>query len=251
MLGSVEWARPLLDRVARSGGITRENLPLLFEVRVAYELHRVGMIADYEFAAGVGKSTLDFRVSGRPDWLIETVSVQESDATKAATTELGGVARVALATSASDAKGSEEGELLLLEQKITEKVWHSGAPTKFPVPGGALHLILVDTRGFNLGIGDHFDYNHATHGISALPDEVYFRYWQGTPIKGLFERENPLLGARLVQDRIHFVGFVRESEYRNAEISEKTYLCPNPHLFMDNDTAREAYESFALKRLGS
>jgi hypothetical protein len=186
-------------------------------------------------------------VHGPPEWLIETVSAQESNAVKAATTEHGPLSQVTLASSHSDSKSSEEGELLLLEQKIGEKVWHSGAPTKFPIPQGALHLILVDTRGFNLGVGDKYDYDHATQGVGVLPDEVYFRYWKGEPIKGLFERNNPVRAARAVQERIHFIGFVRESKYCDGEINKKAYLCPNPHLFGDNAAAQTAYKTFPLK----
>jgi hypothetical protein len=246
-LGSVGWARPLLVRLESCGGITSSNLPLLFEVRVAYELHRLGRTAEYEFAAGVGGSTIDFRVEGAPEWFIETASAQESEAVREATTKNGALSEVILTSSLSDNKASEEGELLLLEQKIGEKVWHSDAPTKFPLPHEAIHLVLMNTRGFNLGLGDKDDYDHATQGISVLRDEFHVRYWNGAPIKGLFEHDNPLKAARSVQERIHFIGFVRESEYRDGEIRDKAYLCPNPHLFSDNAAIQAAYKTFPLK----
>jgi hypothetical protein len=249
VLASVAWARPLLHRLAQAGGIKTANLPLLFEVRVAYELHRAGVTADYEFAAGVGNTTIDFRVYGSPEWLIETASVGESDAVKSATRRYGMLSEVTLTDVEPDSKSSEEGELILLEQKLGEKVFRSGRATKFPCPKGAMHLILADTRGFNVGLGDRYDYLHATEGVSVLRDEVYVRYWNGKPIKGLFESGNPLAAARLVQERVHFIGFVRERQFCDGEIPRECYLCPNGRLFgYSREATLAAYRSFPLRR---
>jgi hypothetical protein len=60
----VPWARSVLDRLKKAGGIRSENKPLIFEVRFAYELHRAGNVAEYEYKAGVGGSTVEFCVPG-------------------------------------------------------------------------------------------------------------------------------------------------------------------------------------------
>ena len=54
-LASVAWANPLLDRVASAGGLVAANMPLLFEVRFAYELSLAGASAEYEYPAGVAR----------------------------------------------------------------------------------------------------------------------------------------------------------------------------------------------------
>src|SRR5712692_1244714 len=88
-LSTVSWASPLLARLSRAGGITNENMPLMFEVRFAQELHRAGVTAEYEFHAGVGDSSVEFRLDTTPTWLIELVSVRASDAAKRAIRQVG------------------------------------------------------------------------------------------------------------------------------------------------------------------
>ncbi|MCK5708771.1 MAG: hypothetical protein KAI43_14075 [Candidatus Aureabacteria bacterium] len=80
-LNNVLWAKPLLNRIVKSGGLTSENMPLLFEARFAYELHCAGIDAEYEYKAGVGKSTVEFKLNTAPVWLIELVSIRESNGT--------------------------------------------------------------------------------------------------------------------------------------------------------------------------
>jgi hypothetical protein len=58
----------------------------LFEARFALALHDCGIAPEYEYAAGVGETTVDFQF-GR--WLVELYSLGESDALKAATWETG------------------------------------------------------------------------------------------------------------------------------------------------------------------
>ena len=77
-LSSSPWARPLITRLEASGGIKSENMPLMFEVRFAQELQRAGVVAEYEFRAGVGDSSVEFRLQTTPPWLIELVSVRTS-----------------------------------------------------------------------------------------------------------------------------------------------------------------------------
>lgn len=53
--------------------------------------------------------------------------------------------------------------------------------------------------------------------------------------------------ARFIQERIHFLGFVREREFQNNEITQKAYYLPNPHM-LTNEEAKKIYEKFPLKR---
>jgi hypothetical protein len=61
-ISSVPWAQPLLSKVHKGGGLISENMPLLFEARFAYELYRKNLKFEYEYPAGVGDSTVEFRV---------------------------------------------------------------------------------------------------------------------------------------------------------------------------------------------
>jgi hypothetical protein len=101
-LKDVAWARPVLERLQKSGGLKSENMPLMFEVRFAYELHRAGKMAAYEYSAGVGDSTVEFRVPGDITWLIELVSIRTSQAAKRAITQTGLVYQQILSTDAGD-----------------------------------------------------------------------------------------------------------------------------------------------------
>src|SRR5258708_272052 len=48
-LSRIAWARPVIARLNKAGGIRPENMPLMFEVRFADELHSTGATAHYEF----------------------------------------------------------------------------------------------------------------------------------------------------------------------------------------------------------
>lgn len=152
-LAGVEWARPLLRRVAEAGGVVPAAMPLLFEVRFAYALHRCGRTAQYEYGAGVGGSTIEFRIPGARDWLVELASVRESEAAKAATRQRGPLYEQALITPPPGApravaERSSEAQMIKAQEKIGVKVFAKGQPTKFPFPGAAIHAILTDMRGY-------------------------------------------------------------------------------------------------------
>lgn len=217
-LQSVPWAAPLLHAAQARDLLNAENKPLMFEVRFAFELHCAGMIAEYEYPTGVGGSSVDFRVLGSPQWLIEIVSIRASDAVKRATRHSGIVHEFQMSTSDSNLRQRPEGELIRVEEKIGEKAQaKDGSPTKFPVPNRAIHLILVDMRGYLDGGGHKNAYRQIAYG--AGDPEVHKEWvpasWQGPsgtrePIKGLFEVGNPLPASQLVQERIHFLGFINE-----------------------------------------
>ncbi len=76
-------------RLVDGGGLVSANMPLLFEVRFAYELTLASTSAEYECAAGVGDPTADFRIHGERDWVVELMSIRESNALKGATHQFG------------------------------------------------------------------------------------------------------------------------------------------------------------------
>ena len=254
-LSMVEWAQPLLTRLSTAGGIKPENMPLMFEVRFAHELHRAGVVAEYEFPAGVGNSTVEFRLHTNPPWLIELVSVRTSDAAKRAIRKVGIIYEQQLSPMFDDPGRSAEGEMITAEQKIGEKVFANGRPTKFPPLDGSYRLILTDIRGYLDEGGDALDYRQMAYGPSGIPHDLSWttHYWEiepgrPVPIKGLFEVDNPLQAARYVQKRIHFLGFVREREYVYGEIPQFGYYLANWHLLATQKEATQAYTTYPLAK---
>jgi hypothetical protein len=144
--------------------------------------------------------------------------------------------------------------MITAEQKIGEKVFAHGASTKFPVPEDDIyHMIIADTRGYLDGGGDVFDYRQMAYGAPGIPPQYSWtiHYWKTEcgklePIKGLFEESCSLQAAKLIRERIHFLGFVCEREYCEGEIPSSAYYVPNPHL-LSSEAALKAYEAFPLK----
>lgn len=117
-LSSAPWARPLVERIDRDGGLVSDNMPLLFEARIAHALHMQGLTPEYEFRAGIGDSVIDFCVSGSKDWLFELTSIRPSEAVKRATVEDGPFVSKFLRSpnaenTSPENEESEEGEMLL------------------------------------------------------------------------------------------------------------------------------------------
>jgi hypothetical protein len=234
-------------------------MPLMFEVRFAQELYRAGVTAQYEFAAGEGSSTVEFRLNTEPTWLIELVSVRTSDAARRATHEITPLLSEQLLRATPDDPGrSEEGEIITAQQKIGEKAYSRGRPTKFPPLDGSVRLILTDIRGYLDEGGDHWDYYEMAYGWRGLPPtmrDYLTHFWQNRagqfePIKGLFEQDNPLMAAHYVQERIHFLGFVRERTFKEGEIQDWSLLLPNPQLLRSIEEQERTYWTYPLANQG-
>jgi hypothetical protein len=252
------WAAQLVRTINDAGGITQANMPFLFEARIAYALHGRGVKPDYEYKTGVGSSSVDFRVVGKSEnWLIEIVKIGESAAAAAATHQHGPYTGRLLKTpsggaTAAEAKESPEGELLLVEQKIAEKVVSGRNPIKFPKPtAGSFHIIIIDTRAFLHG-GDEDDCAQICYGAAGVHHPANVFNWlnpstgKSEPIKGLFQPENPLRGAPVIQERVHFLGFVAEKSYKAGEISTVMRAFPNPHLLGNKQEAGAAWKTHPL-----
>jgi hypothetical protein len=265
-LENVRWAQPLLHhagsrgslpgQLQKAGAPAPENLSDLFELRFADQLARFGAQAQYEFAAGVGESTIDFRVTNAAEWLMELVCLRTTEAVKAATwqKEIAPGAQLFghLLSSDRPSKGNSlQEEMIAGESKIAAKVYKDGEPTKFPLPDTAYHAIIADMRGFGGTGGEHYEYVQMSAGVSALPEEErgFALCLPGTrrPIKGLFEPTNPLGAADAVRKRIHFLGFVAERRYEEAELTRSLYLFNNPFLFPDAQAVWAAYDCFPVK----
>ena len=253
---TVEWAKNLVNRVNLSGGLISENMPVLFEARFAYELYKKGFQFEYEYPAGVDESTVDFRIARPQEWLIELVSIRRSDGLKRATKQTGPFYEFKLSTNSSDPHQCAEAEMITAEQKIGEKVFTDGKPTKFPSVNTAYHMIVTDMRGYLDQGGDVYDYRQMAYGASGLPKDKYMfiHFWEiqpgkKEPVKGLFEKDNPLQSSKYLRKRIHFLGFIREKDFVEREISEKTYYLGNPYLFNDDDQKmKRAYKTFPLSK---
>jgi hypothetical protein len=264
-LQSVPWARPLVNEINSRGGIAPENRPMLFEARIAYELYCAGVHPHYEYKTGVGGSSIDFRIEGTYEWLIEVVSIHESKGVKEAVHEWGnGFSSFYLSSSnfqSEDKKRqSEESEFLIAQSKIGEKVYRNEQVTKFPFPkSNSLHIILVDMRGF-LGGGQNAiesreDYYELTYGGRALSSKgrsihgILDQDGEKKPLIGLFEENvsHPLKAAPFLQERIHLIGFVTEDNFCQGEIrSHKAVLyLPNPKLLTD-EKAIEVFQKYPL-----
>ena len=138
-------------------------------------------------------------------------------------------------------------------EKIGEKVFANGGPTKFPIPTAAKHLILTDMRGFLDQGGNYLDYLQIAYGQRGIPPDhawatLFWPTQSGTlePNKGLFEKTNPLTAAPLIQERIHFLGFICEKGYEEGEIGRIAYYFANPNMFSDDREAKRILASYPL-----
>lgn len=268
-LETVIWAAPLLRR---TGGIIERlseglidrasylrnplldsDKAILIELRFARALNRAGANAIYEYGTGVGGSSIDFKVEGSPSWMIEVMSLRESQAIRDASWEDGPFFGMELRTDAEDQRQSEEGEILKAQERISAKVYdyHRKLPIKFPLPNAHLSMILVDARGYLGGQGDQRDWHHIALGAAGL-EPHYVRTWFNResglrePIYGLFESNNVREAPILLQERVHFLGFVCEESFADEELFGRIEYYANPHLFRSMSAKNEALASFPL-----
>jgi hypothetical protein len=282
VLKEVPWAAPLLaiaraivgkllvgvaDREAYAKNpVSSAEKSFLFELRFAAALATAGVNATYEHGAGVGDSTVDFLVHLEPrPWLVELVSLHESVALKAATwshvdassssvkVETFGFA---LGLDKEKPKQTDEGETLKAQERIGAKVFDSNGKkaVKFPGPGAAVHMLVVDARGFlGSGIGDTADWHHIVYGADGLRPELV-KVWKDAttgkeaPIRGLLEADCPLPAAALVRERLHVIAFVCEKDFAPGELGKRMVFCWNPFRFESEDAAREALAHWPIQR---
>ncbi len=250
-LKNISWAKPILNCFYEAGGFRSDNMPLMFEIRFAYEIHKAGCISEYEFNAGHGNSTIDFKIHGKNVWLIELVSIRTSNAAKRAIKQSGNEYEQIFSSEFGD-KQTEESEMITAIQKIGEKVYRKNrGAIKFPqIQPNVYHMILIDARGYLDYGGDRFDYRQMSWGEVGVPLE-YIHYSKNKlgikePIKGIFEESCPLESSKYIRERIHFLGFVCENDFCENEIPQKTCYFFNPQLF-SNEKAKDAFNLFPLR----
>lgn len=235
---------PALVAAVEQGGLTTANMPFLFELRYAKSLKDRGIAAEYERNT-LNATSVDFAFTtdaGTPV-LAELVSISVSRAVELATQhqiDEDGIewSQLVLCTNNDDPRFSEEGEVLLVQQKICEKVFRDGQPVKFGAPdnAGTLNVLVVDMRGFLGGNGgDNADCIQLTFG-NAHVNEWARRFWddpatgQRVPIRGLFEDTNRPRGAPTLRNRIHGILFTRDTGYADGTLIGSSFLVHNPHL---------------------
>lgn len=241
----------IVREIEKRGGVNRQTearivKPLLFEARFAVDLVVSDIDWEYEHKTGVDDSSVDFRIEkAGVRFLIELVSIQASATAKANMVECGGgIYSQTFGGVESDSKMSIAQEMILVQQKLLEKVVGNRGPTKFPSPvPEVVHGIVADLRGFLEEGGDTEDYRQIVYGLAGLPEEQKqygVSYSQGdknVPVRGLFDPKCPAKGAQQLQDRVHFVGLVAERAYGDSPLVGKIESFENPSLSVSQEVS--------------
>lgn len=262
------WAQPMIARFQREGGCSKANMPLMFEIRYGLALHDCGLSPAYEYATGVGNTSVDFMFDTEARWLVEAYSLAETEAAVAATSSEGvffgrvlqsprliGAGEELTAEERqrrlNEQKQSVEGETFQTIERLASKVSDGKAPLKFPMPAAKTYTLLaVDARNLFQGHADRGDLDQIAFGANAVP-AGYRCYWPGgdgslIPLRGLFDSDNQSPKAKHFQERIHFVTFIVEKTYARDELGTIGYYVINPHLFELQASAEEALATFPL-----
>src|SRR4051812_33741860 len=89
-LQPLAWAQLLLRRLGEPSKWNYQTKPLLFELRYACDLIAANLSPAYEYATGVGHSSVDFQIKADGvQWLVEIATLLTSDAVKRASWESG------------------------------------------------------------------------------------------------------------------------------------------------------------------
>ena len=144
-----------------------------------------------------------------------------------------------LSSDRKDQRQTTAGEMIKVQEKIGEKVFDGKKENKFYVPKeDELNVIVVDMRGYNLGLLDEDDVRQLCFGNTKIhPVQRY----NGNCVKGLFDQTLDKKYAILVQKQIHYIIFVKENfssrfyPERGVEIPsqigfDQHFIVPNPHL---------------------
>lgn len=261
-LKNIQWIKPLIKKIEQNGGISENNKPFLFELRFAADLHYQGLSPEYEYKANTkNKSSIDFKIQNSNfSYLIELLSINASDATKKATKINDIISNtykkkhkietwsICLSPNAQDKKQSEEEKIILVQYKILKKLRKFSSVSK-----NSFNLILIDIRSFLIGSGgDRDDYREIAYGAFGLMSgNSYKRHFvrndkgEKFAIRGLFEKDNPLRGAKNLQKKIHFLGFINEKTcgiksiddevYGKGKLLKNIYWLPNPISLNNNE----------------
>lgn len=237
----------LLTKKLTTEGITVANKPFLFELRFAKFLIDRGVTVAYEVKT-VEETTVDFQFTAENKAIVlaELVSINTSDAVTEATqhkTDEHGIiwSSLILQTNNDDPKFSEEGEVLLVQQKICEKVFRDGKPIKFPHPteNKGWNVLIVDMRGFLGGLGgDNANYVQLCMGNNHVNASVR-KYWTFNGVQrsimGLFEDTDKPRGALTLRERVHAIVFTKDTDYMDGSLMDTSFIITNPHLIKTDE----------------
>lgn len=248
---NVGWAGALIGRIFELGGLSTATMSYLFELRFAYELHRAGVVAEYEVPGEAG-TTIDFGFTcENTRFMVELLRLEETAAARAATTidETGVLPHISryLSSAAEDSRQSEEGETLKAVERICQKLEHGGRPSKFPIAGEAIHVLLVDMRNFLSGASDRHDFRHIAYGAGAV-HALFRRFWNRQPISGVFSPETAVRGSVEARERLHILGLVNDTGFGDGSFSEGTHLFGNPALVPTKEVSRRLYDAWPLTK---
>jgi hypothetical protein len=230
------WARELVKEVEDRGGISNHtNEGDLFTMRFGWEMALAcptGVIT-YEFRAGVGRTSVDFRLqAGGRTWLFECMAINPSTAARKLEKKeqiCRGISISWLTFSGSAEERGErpEAELHRVYQAIWQHVWdqHARCPAKFPARSqNSANVLVVSLAGFlGRGLATPADCIEIVHGSRRLlcPD---------ADLEGLLEGNNADPGATAVRDRVDLLVFVDDVHgiYDDLEIRRSSCLRRNP-----------------------
>jgi hypothetical protein len=253
-LKGVAWAKPILDDIAKNGGMKGANMPRFFELRQGYALHKAGITPAYEIP-GEGQSTLDFGFkSGGRQWNVEMLRLTETAAARAATTskvDENGIVWTQRILSASneDKKQSPEGETLKAVERICQKCEKDGKPYKFQKPDQGTNALLVDCRTFASRGGDEADRLHIALGGSMVKPAFRMYWGEGKNrklITGVFSPYTKVKGAAEARERLHFIGFVNERSFKPDDYAGAIQFIANPHLYKNVHEIKAAIDTWPL-----
>lgn len=226
-----------------------------FEVRFAYSLLLMKFPVEYEAKLGIGNSSVDFKVKdGNNTWLIELTSLRESDAVKNATFTCKDDIIQYSSVDEGKCNSANVRDLIRLQEaiygKVTKKNNNKIESLKFPaVTKNTYHAVIVDARSFNAGMFDCGDFLIAVYGshqLEHIEDGVFCRFFidkegNSSHIQGVFEDNNNKIESKIVCEKIHFICFTVEHEYKENELIEKMLVFANPKYFQDEERAKEVW----------
>lgn len=148
----------------------------LFEVRFAYALQTHSLSAEYEFPCGLGKTTVDFKILGSPEWFIELTSLRETNHIKEKSFQESNFFGAMLDSD------DESKEIIKIQNAILNKVTNSkGDPIKFlESSSNQYNMIIIDIRSSLLNSLDEKDCWLSCYGsfsLSNIEHGHFCRYW--------------------------------------------------------------------------
>jgi hypothetical protein len=220
-----------------------QALAQLFELNFFYKLIKsekvIGEISHEFKALPDDKSSVDFKFSTETNWLVELTSIRTNrNIKKERYWEEGDTFGFTL--------GNEE---LAKEVKRTQSILinklHSEDKTrniKFPLPQkNYFHALAIDMEGFNMNT--HCDKHDCMSicGAYEIKNPNGLLYFNGSPIKGIFEENHPEPMSKAIRERIHFIIFFNcQNRFGESRIE----FIANPHLFPTLEDARDAFKLF-------